>query len=41
MTNSRDTQELPFEGGVEMLRIFHAYQPRTTVRALSPCMRRN
>jgi len=32
VTNSRDTQELPFEGGVEMLKIFHAYQPRTTVR---------
>lgn len=31
VTNSRDTQELPFEGGIEMLKIFHSYTPRTSL----------
>ncbi|CED82016.1 Uncharacterized high-glucose-regulated protein [Phaffia rhodozyma] len=31
VTNSRDTQELPFEAGLEMLQIFHTYQARTSL----------
>lgn len=31
VTSSRDTQEVPYDQGCEMLRIFHTYQAKTSL----------
>lgn len=31
MTSSRDTQEVPYEAGLEVLRILSSYQSRTSL----------